>query len=155
MKQKRIIWKNQLLDNLNQLKTSKSILKTWLALLYWCEGSKYPSSTCLTFANSDHLLIKTYFVLLQKAFRINKAKVKIHLQLHTSHNHELERQFWSQLLQIPITQFYKPTVTTPGNLRKRKNYHGTCTIKYFDVKLLLQIIGLYEALGKKITGGVT
>lgn len=155
MRQKRTIWKNQLLNNLNQLNTSKSTLKIWLALLYWCEGSKYPSSTCLTFANSDYLLVKTYFKLLQKAFKIDKNKVKIHLQLHTSHDYEQEGQFWSQLLQIPIAQFYKPTITKPRNLRKRKNYHGTCTIKYFDVKLLLQIIGLYEALGKKITGGVT
>ena len=32
---------------------------------------------------------------------------------------------------------------------KRGGYLGTCTIKYFDVSLLLNIVGLYEAFAQK------
>ena len=62
--------------------------------------------------------------------------------------------YWSKMLKIPKKQFHKSTITAPKNKMKRKNYHGTCTIKYYDVKILWQITGLYELLGSRINGEV-
>ena len=39
--------------------------------------------------------------------------------------------------------------TRPSHKMKRRGYLGTCTIKYFDVSLLLNIVGLYEAFAQK------
>lgn len=124
-----------------------------LAILYWCEGSKPPSSNFIAFSNSDPQLVKAFLFLLRKSFDIDESKLKVHLQVHDSQNYQQLVEFWQQHLEIEKGNFYKPTITTPNNKRRRLNYQGTCTIKYFDVKLLYQIVGIYEAFGN-LYGGV-
>lgn len=140
------LFKNYLVDR-NQAKII-------LSLLYWCEGSKYPSSNCVAFSNSDLSMMRTFIKLLRKGFDIDEKKIRVRLQLHSTHNIKKENIFWSKLLKIPLIQFGKPTITTPKNKRKRLDYRGTCTIKYYDVKLLLNIIGIYEQFGKIFQGGI-
>ena len=82
--------------------------------------------------------------LFRKGFNIDENKLRVHLQLHNTHNKKDATNFWHNLLKINKNQFYKPTITSPGRKMKRKNYMGTCTVKYFDVKLLLNIMGIYE-----------
>ncbi|MEI6040033.1 MAG: hypothetical protein WCP93_01645 [Candidatus Berkelbacteria bacterium] len=131
------------------LKITAKNAKLFCSLLYWCEGSKYPSSNCVTFVNSDFKLVKTFFQLLKQVFEIDNNKVRIHLQIHATHNFEEVRKFWSKLLAIPEEQFYKPTITNPAQKMKRLNYKGTCTLKYFDSKILLQITGIFEEFSNK------
>ena len=88
-------------------------------------------------------------------FKINETKLRVRLQYHSNHDIGTENIFWSNLLCIPLNQFGKPTITIPKNKRKREGYRGTCTIKYYDVKLLLQITGIYEAFNQLVfSGGV-
>ncbi|MFZ6034595.1 MAG: hypothetical protein ACOYUB_00375 [Patescibacteria group bacterium] len=137
--------KNKLNYLFKNLKITKDNAKIFLSLLYWCEGSKYPSSNCLAFSNSDSIMMKTFIELLRNSFQIDESKIRIRLQLHTTHDENKEKLFWSGLLEVPLKQFGKSTITTPNNKRKRLDYRGTCTIKYYDVKLLMNIMGLYEA----------
>lgn len=124
--------------------------KIFLSLLYWCEGSKYPSTNCVAFSNSDSIMMQAFVTLFRKGFTIDEKKLRVRLQLHSTHNIAKEHNFWSRLLSIPLTQFGKPTITHPNNKRKRVDYRGTCTIKYYDVKLLLQITGIYEYFGSTV-----
>ncbi len=140
--------KNKLAYLLKNYQIDKNQAKILLSLLYWCEGSKYPSTNCVAFSNSDYLMIKTFIELLRTAFDIEEKKIRVRLQLHSTHNESKENMFWSRLLKISLSQFGKSTITVPKNKRKRLNYRGTCTIKYYDVKLLLNIIGIYESFGK-------
>jgi hypothetical protein len=126
-------------------KMSRRNVKLLLALLYWCEGSKYPSSGHIAFTNSDFNLIKTFLELLRRSFPIQEDKIKARLQIHSTHDYKEVCLFWSKLLHIPPSQFHRPTITEPTRKMKRQGYLGTCTIKYYDVQLLLQIIGIYEA----------
>ncbi|MCM8788137.1 MAG: hypothetical protein NC935_08875 [Candidatus Omnitrophica bacterium] len=128
-----------------EYKIDKNLAKVLLSFLYWCEGSKYPATNRVNFSNSDYLMVKMFIKLLRISFKIKEEKIRVHLQLHASHNIKKEINFWSQLLKVPISQFEKPTITKPTNNMKRLNYRGTCTIKYYDVKLLLQITGIYES----------
>jgi len=89
-----------------------------------------------------------YNLFLRKGFDINEEKIRVRLQLHSTHNEKKEKLFWSKMLNIPLNQFSKSTITNPNNKRKRLEYRGTCTIKYYDVKLLLQITGIYSFFGK-------
>jgi len=130
------------------LKITEKNAKLLCSLLYWCEGSKYPSSNCIAFVNSDFKLVKTFFQLLKQAFEIDIDKIKIHLQIHSTHDFNEIKKFWSGLLSIPENQFYKPTVTNPTQKMKRLNYKGTCTLKYFDSKILLQITGIFEEFSR-------
>ncbi|MFA5051361.1 MAG: hypothetical protein WC499_04600 [Patescibacteria group bacterium] len=149
-RQKEEFLKSDLRSLCDDLKIDKDLAKIFVSLLYWCEGSKYPSSNFVAFSNSDYSLVKVFLELLRRGFEINEDKIRIHLQLHSTHSPKEITKFWSDLLHVPSAQFYKPTITHPTNKMKRVDYRGTCTIKYFDVKLLLKIIGLYESLTKKL-----
>lgn len=113
-------------------------------LLYGCEGSKYPAHRGLAFANSEPELILTFTKLLRKAFDLNEQKFSIHLQIHTSHNFVELRKYWSQLLNLPEECFTKPTVTTPRGGKHRNIYMGTCTLRYWDYRIQLKLLGIYE-----------
>ena len=95
-------------------------------------------------------MVNTFFKLLKQAFEIDINKTRIHLQIHSTHDFNEVKKFGSDLLKIPENQFYKPTITNPGNKMKRSDYMGTCTLKYFDLKILLQLTGIFEEFSKKI-----
>jgi hypothetical protein len=124
------------------------------SLLYWCEGSKYPSTNRISFTNSDPALVKTFIALLRKGFDIKENKFRVILQVHATQNYEVVLDYWSNLLSIPKDQFYTPTITRPMMRRKRMNYMGTGTVKYYDVKLLLNLMGIYESFGRIQVGEV-
>jgi len=128
----------------NRYKLNKTSARILLALLYWSNGSKYPSSNFIAFSNSDANLVKTFLNLLRSTFPIKESRIRIHLQLYKTHNIKKAVQYWSRLLEIPKTQFYKPTVTKPPKKISRSDYFGTCTIRYYSLDLLLTIMGIYE-----------
>jgi len=128
----------------------KESAKILASILYWCEGSKYPSSNFVAFSNSDENLVVTFLNLFRLGFRPKESKLKASLQLHTTHNKEEMTSFWSKALKIPKSQFYKPTITKPTKNMKRRDYKGTCTIRYYDVYILLEIMGIFEEFSKKI-----
>lgn len=132
------------------IKITKENAKILASILYWCEGSKYPSTNFISFSNSDVNLVKTFLNLFQIGFQPDKNRLKVHLQLHTTHNKKEIIYFWSKLLKIPESQFYKPTFTEPTKNMKRRNYKGTCTIRYYDVYLLLEMMGIFEEFSKEI-----
>ncbi|MCG2714623.1 MAG: hypothetical protein L6308_07310 [Candidatus Omnitrophica bacterium] len=45
-------------------------------ILYLCEGSKYPSTRCLVFGNSDPRIIRCFINLLRKSFNIEEGKLR-------------------------------------------------------------------------------
>lgn len=135
-------------DGMNLSDAEKT--KVFVALLYWCEGSKYPSSTAVTMVNSDPELMKTFVQLLRRAYDLDESKFRVHLQIHTTHDFTKIRAYWSNILQISSSRFIKPTVTKPNGKKHRSQYLGTCTVKYQDYRILLKLMGIYEAFAKKV-----
>ncbi len=142
--------KNKFHPLVDKIKISDDISRVLTAILYWCEGSKYPASNFVAFSNSDSALVKVFLGLFRKSFDIDERKLRVHLQLHDTHNKKVTTKFWSNLLGVNIDKFHKPTITSPGKKMKRRDYMGTCTIKYFDVRLLLNIMGIYEKMIPKL-----
>jgi len=132
-------------------KINQGEAKLLAALLYWCEGSKYPTASRVDFVNSDERMMKTFIFLLRKGFNLNEKKFRVHLQIHDTHNFEKIKQLWSKLLGIPEKQFLKPTITKPTGKRHRDNYNGTCTLRYHDYRISLRLIAIYENLALIIT----
>lgn len=128
---------------------SPAILKIVLSLIYWCEGSKYPSTNIVAFTNSDPGLVKLFVNLFRKAFFINESKFRIHVQIHSTHNVDEIKTYWSNLLEIPTSQFIKPTITQKKNGKHRSEYLGTCSVRYLDFRILLKLIGIYEEFIKR------
>ena len=142
-------YKQQSIGSIKNYKINKNSAKILLSFLYWCEGSKLPSTNFVSFSNSDYSLCKTFLYLMKKAYNIDNNNLKIHLQIHSTQDFNKLKTFWSNLLKVPEKNFYKPTVTDPTKKMKRRNYFGTCTIKYHNVKLLYEITGVFEFFAKK------
>jgi len=132
-------------------KVNSSYAKLLVSLLYWCEGSKYPASNALTFVNSDPLLVKIFITLLRKSFILDESKFSVHMQIHTTHNYEKVKQYWSNILNIRKSRFIKPTTTEKKGGKHRKNYIGTCSLKYQDYRLQLKLIGIYDYFSRNIS----
>lgn len=119
--------------------------------LYWCEGSKYPVETRVNFVNSNRQMMQTFIYLLRKGFSLDEEKFRVHLQVHDYHDLKKIKEYWSRLLKIPKDQFLKPTVTKPTGSRHRNQYRGTCTLRYYDYRVLLTLIAIYENFALTIT----
>lgn len=145
--------RKEIYQKIGNIRLSRESKLLCLALLYWCEGSKYPASNNVAFSNSDPSLIKSFLQLFRDSFPIDEKKFRVHLQLHSTHRTDREFRFWNDLLHIPVRQFYSPTITEPHQRRKRLNYHGTCTIKYHDVRLQLGLAGIVEVFAKRFWKG--
>ena len=134
----------------NRIKSiDKNLAKVLAALIYWCEGTKYPSENRVTFINSDPKLSKLFLELLRKAFPIDESRLRVHLQIHDTHKFGDIREYWSKLLSIPESQFIKPTITKPNGGKHRTNYLGTCSIRYTNFKVQLKLIGIYEEFANR------
>lgn len=142
---KRDVLLNSELNAVNSvLPINTSFAKIYAALLYWCEGAKYPSTHRVAFTNSDPQLIKLFVNLLRKAFDLDEKKFNLRLQLHTTHDVEKINKYWSKLLNIPYSRILKPTITSPRGKKHKFNYMGTCTVRYEDYRIQLKLIGIYQ-----------
>lgn len=126
------------------------------AIIYGCEGAKYPSSNCVSITNSDPNLMATFIKLFREIYNLDENKFRVHLQVHSNQNYKDLVAFWSKFLKISLNRFIKPTVTVAGGKKHRSDYQGTATIKYYDYRIQLQLIGVYEGFMRKsgLSGGV-
>jgi len=148
--------KKRQLFRLSEKKTIDSIknidalsAKIYASLIYWCEGAKYPSTRRLEFTNSDPELLCVFINLLRKSFSVDEKKFRVHVQVHTTHKYADIKKYWSKCLNISPTQFIKPTKTKPRGKKHRKEYLGTCTLRYYDYRLQLKLIGIYEEFASR------
>lgn len=124
--------------------------KTLCSILYLCEGARYPTANAIYFTNSDVELIKLFIKLFRIGFKPDNKKFRVHLQLHTTHNIPATFNFWSKILKIPKNQFYKPTITKPTKRMKRRNYQGTCSVRYHDFRIFHELMGIANGLIQNI-----
>lgn len=142
--------KNKFRASVDKIKLDKVSSKILAAILYWCEGSKYPATNFVAFSNSDCKLVKSFLELMRLGFDLDENKFRVHLQLHTTHSEAVMIKFWSELLNIPKEKFYKSTITKPTKRMKRIDYKGTCTVRYYDVKILFQLTGVFNEFANKV-----
>lgn len=121
-----------------------------LSMLYWAEGAKYPTTSQISFSNSDPGMIRVFILLLRKCFSIDKTKLRGGVQCRADQDVDKLEEFWSQVSGIPRTSFQKTRIDprTIGKPTKKEGYKGVFVLMYFDtdVQLELQLFG-YE-LGK-------
>lgn len=136
-------------DQINVGKLNSSDARLYAALLYWCEGAKYPSDSRVIFTTSDVNMQMLFISLLRKGFALNESKFRAWMQIHTDHNTNDIITYWSKALNIPASQFLKPSITIKNGNRYRRSYMGTCAVRYHDYKILLRLIGIYTRFTQK------
>lgn len=153
-KQKRIkLLKKYLNESNKQLKRiifTKDIYQLFCALFYWCEGNKRDSF--IRFTNSDPKMIRNFLTLLRKSFLLDEKKFRALLHLHSYHNEKKQKEFWSKITQIPISQFNRSYLKKNTQKRLRKNYPGCIAISYYDAKIVKKLISLYNSFASYIRG---
>ncbi len=132
-------------------KVDKNFWELCASILFWCEGSKRHLSS-IGFTNSDPQMIKMFLHAIRKAFELDEKKFRIVLHLHDYHEDEKQKEFWSMITDIPLTQFTKSYRKPNTQIRKRDGYQGCVSLKYFDARLAKKLDAVYHAFANKHMG---
>lgn len=136
-----------------RLDIREEMKKAILAMLYWSEGSKVRGGMC--FANTDPRLMLLFITTLRDCYSIDESKLRVRLHLHDYHNEVAVKSFWSELLHVPETQFYKTYHKARSKEKTfRRNFGGICFLRYNSEDLKDSIAEYAFALGEKVTGTV-
>lgn len=120
-------------------------LKAIGAMLYWGEGYKNSTkNSAVDFANSDSGMISLFLTFLRKVYCINEAQLRVYLYCYADQDVNHLIHHWSSLTRIPKERFSKPYVRKDFRENGRKMEHGLIHIRYYDKKLLLEILRLIE-----------
>jgi len=120
-------------------------------MLYWAEGTKLPKNAQIEFANTDPRMAFLFITLLRKCYTLDEEKLKARLHLHHYHDIKKAEKFWSELLDIPLKQFYKVYIKPRSKTKKfRRNFMGICFIRYGNTDLKHRILNTAYAIQEKI-----
>lgn len=118
-------------------------------MLYWAEGSK--TIPGLKFTNTDPVLIKMYLTMVRSCYPIDEKRIKIGLRIRHYHKPNGILNFWSNLLDVPVSQFWKIHVKKRSvQKRFRKNFQGICFVYYPSAAIQREVL----ALGQLIAQGI-
>ena len=124
-------------------------LKSLLSMLYWAEGSKGRGT--VAFANTDPELSRLFLTLLRKCCPIDETKLRVRLHLHYYHPIKKTRNFWSEILDIPLHRFGKIYIKKRSQTKRfRKNFAGICFIKYHSEDLRFELLERGKLVARRL-----
>lgn len=118
--------------------------------LYWAEGFK--KDNLVGFANTDPAMIKIFLLWLKNCCDISQERIKCRLGINEYYKEKIDvfELYWSNILQIPISQFQKPyiqKVQWKKHYDNPEDYHGVLRIRVTkSIDLLRKIYGWIEGL---------
>lgn len=134
----------------NDLCEEDKILKYLGITLYWGEGYKSKNAKHIDFANSDSKMVAVFMNFLRRICGINESKLRIYLYCYENQNPKELLKYWSNLTRIPLKNFTKPYIRKDfkeDKIGKMKN--GLIHVRYYDKKLLVQVLDWIEELKTK------
>ncbi len=135
------------INDVNQLRLNIKLARLLCALIYWCEGIKNDHSS-LIFTNSDPRLVKAFLSLFRKSFNLSEKKFRVCVHLHKYHNPKVILSLWSKITDIPLNQFTQPFLKMNVQKRIHEDYKGCASIRYHDVSIHRELLGLAGAFLK-------
>jgi hypothetical protein len=130
------------IETLKSFILDKNVSKILCSFLYWGEGAKTEDHG-VVMANSDPLMIRVFLYLLRSSFDINEQKLSGYLHLHSYHDIEVQKNFWSNVTGIPHDKI-KIYLKKESGINKRAGYPGCIQIRYNSVELFKEISFLYK-----------
>ncbi len=112
------------------------------SFLYWGEGSK--TGSFVGFTNSNPQMIAIFLKLFRSAFLLDEKKFHCLLHIHEYHNDSQEKLYWSKITNIPVDHFFNSYHKPHTSIRKNLNYHGTISVRYYDVNVADKINSIYN-----------
>ncbi len=126
-------------------KVSRDQLRVIGAMLYWAEGSKTRRSI-VEFSNGDPIMIRVMMRFFREVCGVPEKKFRGYIHIHPHLNSKVSEKYWSQISQIPLSQFYK-TYQQPNKSSQNKKEslpYGTFGIYVCNTELFLRIRGWTE-----------
>jgi hypothetical protein len=113
--------------------------------LYAGEGSK--SDGEINFANSDPEMVRFFCAWLRRFFEIDETRLRVRVYLHLGLDLDAVEQFWSDLTDIPRSQFRRAYRAVPDpSIRRNKHEYGCVYVRYTCSRTHRQVMGLVRAL---------
>ena len=136
-------------SHLSDVIKSKDSAKIALAMLYLGEGSKTQKGS-LVFGNSDPIIINLFLRLLRYCYDIDESRFRCTLQCRADQDIKKLERFWSNIVKIPLSQFYKARIDsrTIGKPSKKPDYKGVCRIDYFSAEIFIELMKIAEVIYK-------
>jgi transcriptional regulator with XRE-family HTH domain len=112
--------------------------------LYIGEGFKRDGLVGM--ANTDPLVLRA-FVTWLRSFGVDERRLRVRLYLHEGLDLDAAERFWSDLLEVPRSQFRQPyrAVADPSR-RRSKHVFGCPAVTYADSSLHRRVMGLARAV---------
>jgi len=121
--------------------------KSFLAALYWAEGSKTLYSGGIKFANTDPEMMALFLSYLRRCYKIKEDRLRVRLHVHYYHNKSKVKRYWSQLLKIPESQFWKTYAKKRSKTKRfRQNFRGICFLHYYDNSIRRELMEICRQL---------
>ena len=114
--------------------TEQTHLEIALAFLYLGEGTK--TKLELSLGNSNPLILRFFVAAVHQLYGVTPSQATCYLHLRADQDSDSEKQYWSEVLNIPIEQFRKSLIDirTAGRATY-STYHGVCVVLYGKVAL--------------------
>jgi len=113
---------------------------------YWAEGAKskpWRREEKVVFINSDADMIRLFHSFLT-SLGVRDDQLRLQVAIHESADVAAAELFWASVMNIPVSDFLKPTLKRHKVLTNRKNtgvdYHGCLSIR------VLQGAALYRRI---------
>jgi len=129
---------------ISDIDIDKNIQEIILATLYLAEGGKTEDSFAL--ANSNTKILLGVVNLLRKVFIIDESKFRCCLHLRKDQDENSLKKFWSKILGIPESKFYKTQFDKRTIKKTYEHYKGVCVVNYLDMALQRKVLYLGEKL---------
>lgn len=131
------------------IKINRQMLQVFLAALYLADGIKREGSTEL--GNSNPKIAKTFITLLRKLYHLDESKFRCSVFARHDQNPEELEKYWSNLLNVPRSQFYKTHLDKRTKGTKTYPYYkGVCLIIYLSSTIQRKVISIGNFLLEKI-----
>jgi len=104
--------------------------------LYWGEGNK-ANRYAIRLGNTDAELIKLFMKFLIEIFCVKREDMRFQLQIFTDIDTESALDYWTRVLSVNKSQFYKVHVTISSSIGtyKNKSKYGIITVYYHNKHL--------------------
>ena len=96
-------------------------------MLYWGEGEKQAKSSQVRLANSEPEMLRTFYLFLTKALKLQPEKIFAWLLLYPDLIDTVQKNFWSKATGVPLGRFKKSIYIKGRHPTKRLSY-GVCTL---------------------------
>ena len=97
-------------------------------MLYWAEGDTHGKGGNVRLTNIDARMIRVFVNFAKRICNVPKSDIRIGLILYPDLNDSVCKNYWSRLINIPLSQFHKTQIIQGSHPTKRLQ-NGICLIR--------------------------